>query len=133
MIGLISSVLPVVGEVLDRVIPDKNAKAKALRDMEAALIDAETKGMLGQLEINKVEAAHRSVFVAGWRPFIGWTGGFAILWHFLLQPITTFTLGIFGLPYDLPLFDMDSLLTIVMGILGIGGMRSFEKFKGLTK
>ena len=133
MISLISSILPVVGNVLDKVIPDKNAKAKALREMEAALVDAHTKGMLGQLEINKVEAAHRSVFVASWRPFIGWCGGMAIAWHFLLQPITIFFLGVFELPYDLPVFEMESLLTIVMGILGIGGMRSFEKFKGLTK
>ena len=80
-----------------------------------------------------MEAAHRSIFVAGWRPCIGWVGAISIAWHFILQPITIFFLGVFDLPYDLPAFDMDAMLTIIMGMLGIGGMRSFEKFKGLTK
>jgi len=133
MLPILSAILPIAETVIDRVIPDKNAKAKAMRDMEKALVDAHNKGALAQLEINKVEAAHRSVFVAGWRPFIGWCGGLAICWHFILQPITIFALGIFELPYDLPVFEMESLMTIIMGILGIGGMRSFEKFKGLTK
>lgn len=133
MLPILSAILPIAETVIDRVIPDKNAKAKALREMEKALVDAHNQGALAQLEINKVEAAHRSVFVAGWRPFIGWCGGASICWHFILQPISTFTLGVLDLPYDLPIFEMESLMTIVMGILGIGGMRSFEKFKGLTK
>ena len=133
MLGLISAILPIAETVLDRVIPDKNAKAKALLEMEKALVDAHNKGMLAQIDVNKVEAAHRSIFVAGWRPCIGWVGAISIAWHFILQPITIFFLGVFDLPYDLPAFDMDAMLTIIMGMLGIGGMRSFEKFKGLTK
>jgi|TARA_R100001086_G_scaffold222460_1_gene139971 hypothetical protein len=133
MLGLISAILPIAETVLDRVIPDKNAKAKALLEMEKALVDAHNKGMLAQIDVNKVEAAHRSIFVAGWRPCIGWVGAISIAWHFILQPITIFALGVFDLPYDLPAFDMDAMLTIIMGMLGIGGMRSFEKFKGLTK
>jgi len=133
MLGLISAILPIAETVLDRVIPDKNAKAKALMEMEKALVDAHNKGMLAQIDVNKVEAAHRSIFVAGWRPCIGWVGAISIAWHFILQPITIFVLGVFDLPYDLPAFDMDAMLTIIMGMLGIGGMRSFEKFKGLTK
>lgn len=133
MLGLISSILPIAETVLDRVIPDKNAKANAMIEMEKALVDAHTKGMLAQIDVNKVEAAHRSIFVAGWRPCIGWVGAISIAWHFILQPITIFFLGVFDLPYDLPAFDMDAMLTIIMGMLGIGGMRSFEKFKGLTK
>ena len=112
--ALISSVLPVAGEVIDRLVPDKNAAAKAKVEMEKALVDAEAAGVLGQLEINKVEAAHRSIFVAGWRPFIGWCCGAALAYHFVLQP-------------------MESLMTVLLGILGLGGMRSFEKFKGLAK
>tara|TARA_R100001594_G_scaffold33615_2_gene62362 strand:+ start:238 stop:639 length:402 start_codon:yes stop_codon:yes gene_type:complete len=133
MLPILSAIMPLAETVIDRVVPDKNAKAKAMQEMERALVDAHNKGMLGQLEINKVEAAHRSIWVAGWRPFIGWVGGVAIAWHFLLQPTTIFFLGVFGMPYDLPAFDMDSLLTIILGMLGLGGMRSFEKYKGLTK
>jgi hypothetical protein len=133
MLGLITSLLPVVSSVIDRVIPDKNARAKAMIEMEQALVEAHTKGMLAQIDVNRVEAAHRSIFIAGWRPCIGWIGAFALGWHFILHPIAIFALGVFALPYDLPAFDMDAMLTIVMGMLGIGGMRSFEKFKGLTK
>ena len=133
MIPILSAIMPIAETVIERLVPDKNAKAKAMREMEKALVDAHNKGSLAQLEINKVEAAHRSVFVAGWRPCIGWIGALAIGWHFLVQPLTIFFLGVLGLPYDLPAFDMDSLLTIVLGMLGLGGMRSFEKFKGLTK
>jgi hypothetical protein len=133
MMPILSAIMPIAETVIERLVPDKNAKAKAMREMEKALVDAHNQGALAQLEINKVEAGHRSIFVAGWRPCIGWVGAFAIGWHFLVQPLTIFLLGVFGLSYDLPHFDMDSLMTIVLGMLGIGGMRSFEKFKGLTK
>ena len=91
------------------------------------------KANIAQIEVNKAEALHRTVFVAGWRPFIGWTCGLALSYHFILQPIIVFTMSVNGLAYDLPEFDMGSLMTIVLGLLGLGGMRSFEKLKGLTK
>ena len=132
--ALISSVLPIAGEVIDRLVPDKNAAGKAKREMEKALVDAEAAGVLGQLEINKVEAAHRSIFVAGWRPSIGWCCSAALAYHFVLQPIIVFGLALTETATPaLPAFDMDSLMTVLMGILGLGGMRSFEKFKGLSK
>ena len=131
---LISSILPVAGEVIDRLVPDKNAASKAKREMEKALIDAETAGILGQLEINKIEAAHRSIWTSGWRPFCGWVAGSALLYHYVLQPIIVFGLALTETTTPaLPTFDMQSLMTILMGMLGLGGMRSFEKFKGLTK
>jgi len=132
--ALISSVLPIAGEVIDRLVPDKNAAGKAKREMEKALVDAEAAGRLGQLEVNKVEAAHRSIFVAGWRPFIGWCCGTALAYHFVLQPIVIFGLALTETTTPaLPAFDMDSLMTVLLGMLGLGGMRSFEKYKGLSK
>ena len=86
-----------------------------------------------QIEINKIEAGHKSLFVAGWRPFVGWTCGIAMLYHFLLQPIIIFGLSAVGLSFDLPTFDMGSLMTVLMGMLGLGGLRTFEKTKGVTK
>ena len=89
---------------------------------------------MGQLEINKAEAQHRSIFVAGWRPFLGWGLAFAMIWHFVLVPMLTFVFAYAGLETpDLPAFDMDSLMTVLLGMLGLGGLRSFEKSKGLTK
>ena len=88
----------------------------------------------GQLEINKTEAQHRSIFVAGWRPFVGWTCGVALAWHFVLAPFIMFFSAYFGVELPkLPTFDMESLLTVLMGMLGLGGLRTFEKFKGITK
>jgi hypothetical protein len=86
------------------------------------------------MAINTEEAKHRNIFVAGWRPFIGWTCGLALFAHFILFPsadVITAYLGYDAVSY--PSFDMDSLMTILLGMLGLGGMRSFEKYKKLTK
>jgi len=132
--ALVSTLLPIVSGVIDRLVPDTNAAAGAKRELEKALIDAETAGVLGQLEINKIEAAHRSIWTSGWRPFVGWCCGAALCYHFVLQPIIIFGLALTAtVPPDLPAFDMESLLTILLGMLGLSGMRSFEKFKGVAK
>ena len=131
--SLISSILPVAGEVIDRVVPDKNAKAKAKRDLEKALVDAEVSGLLGQIEINKIEAASRSAFVAGWRPFIGWTCGSAMAYAYVVQPFFTFILAQTGHLIELPRIELGEMMPVLLGLLGLGGMRSFEKFKGVSK
>ncbi len=133
MIPILSAILPVAETVIDRLVPDKNAKSKAMREMEKALVDAHAKGMLGQLEINKVEAGHRSIFVAGWRPMCGWICAAALGFHFIVAPVVQWAGTIGGWHLPIPEFDMSSLMTILLGMLGIGGMRSFEKFKGITK
>ena len=90
--------------------------------------------MLAQLEVNKAEAASGSIFKGGWRPFIGWVCGVAFAYHFILQPILIFILATFSVSLpNLPEFDMSTLLPILGGMLGIGGLRTYEKQKGLTK
>ena len=131
--ALVSSILPVASEVIDRLVPDKNAAAKAKTEMQKALVDAETAGILGNLEINKIEAASRSVWVSGWRPFIGWSCGFAMLYAYVAQPILTFGLTQAGYLIDLPRVELGEMMPVLLGMLGLGGMRSFEKLKGLTK
>ena len=116
-------------KVLDKFIPDPAAKAEA----EAALRDSLQKWDAAQTEINKVEAANSNVFVSGWRPFIGWTCGAAFAYHFVLQPILVFVLAAFGVAVTLPVFSMESLMTVLMGLLGLGGLRTLEKFKGVAK
>jgi len=126
-------IAPVTG-LLDKFIEDKDQKNKLAHEL-ATMADRHAQELAkGQLEINKAEAQHRSIFVAGWRPFVGWTCGIALAWHFVLAPFVIFASAYSGvvLP-DLPQFDMSSLLTVLMGMLGLGGMRSFEKMKGLTK
>lgn len=133
MIPLVSSLLPIVGEVLDRVVPDKAGNEKAKRDLERTLAQAAVKGQLGQLEINKVEADHRSVFVAGWRPCVGWVCALALAFHFIVAPVVQWAGALWGFHLPVPSFDMDSLLFVLGSLLGIGSLRTLEKTKGLTK
>ena len=79
-----------------------------------------------QGEINKVEAQHRNIFVAGWRPFIGWVCGFALAYNFVLRDLLIWFLGQEQVP---PALQMENLMTVLVGMLGLGGMRTFEKLK----
>jgi hypothetical protein len=124
---------PVTG-LLDKFIEDKDQKNKLAHDIATMAEKQMHEANMGQLEINKMEAQHRSIFVAGWRPFLGWGLSFAMLWHFVIAPITMFAFAYAGMePPELPAFDMDSLMTVLLGMLGLGGLRTVEKVKGLTK
>ena len=124
---------PVTG-LLDKFIEDKDQKAQLAHDLATMAERHAQELSKGQLEINKAEAQHRNIFVAGWRPFIGWTCGVALAWHFVISPFVIFgaSMAGFELP-DLPEFDMGSLMTVLMGMLGLGGLRTFEKVKQVTK
>lgn len=124
---------PVTG-LLDKFVEDKDQK-NALAHEIATLAEKQAhQAAIAQVEVNKEEAKSRSVFVAGWRPFIGWTCGVALAYHFVLAPIIIFGTTVFGIQIpELPVFDMDSLMTVLLGMLGLGGLRTFEKSKGLTK
>lgn len=124
---------PITG-LLDKFIEDKDQKAKLAHDL-ATMTERHAKEIAkGQIEVNKVEAANRNPFVAGWRPFIGWTCGVALAWHFIGLPVASFLIMLSGadLP-SLPQFDMNSLMTILLGMLGLGGLRTFEKYSGVSK
>lgn len=82
-----------------------------------------------QAEINKMEAQHRTIFVAGWRPFIGWVCGVALAYNFVLRDLIVWYFGSEGAP---PALQMEHLMTVLVGMLGLGGMRTFEKFKDKT-
>ena len=124
---------PVTG-ILDKFIEDKDQKA-ALAHEIATMSERHAQELAkGQLEINKAEAASGSVFKGGWRPFIGWVCGIAFAYHFVLQPLIVFGVTAAGVEIpELPSFDMSSLMTVMMGMLGLGGLRSYEKKQGLTK
>lgn len=124
---------PVTG-ILDKFIEDKDQKA-ALAHEIATMSERHAQELAkGQLEINRAEAASGSVFKGGWRPFIGWVCGIAFAYHFVLQPLIVFGVTAAGVEIpELPSFDMGSLMTVMMGMLGLGGLRSYEKKQGLTK
>lgn len=124
---------PVAG-LLDKFIEDKDTKAKLAHDIATMAERHMHEANMGQIEINKAEAQHRSLFVAGWRPFLGWGLSFSMIWHFVLVPMITFGFAYAGMEApDLPAFDMDSLMTVLLGMLGLGGLRTAEKIKGVTK
>ena len=89
--------------------------------------------MLAKVELNKAEAQHKSVFVAGWRPFIGWTCGAGIAWAMVLQPIAQWGVTRWGDGAELPTIDTGYLMELIMGMLGMGGLRTFEKMKGVAR
>jgi hypothetical protein len=134
MIPLITTLLPSIMDVAGRFLPeDKEKRAEAEREIEAKLTESLAKIDLAQLGINKTEASHRSLFVAGWRPFIGWSCGFALAYTYVMQPILTFGLAQAGYLIDLPAVNLGEMMPVLMGMLGLGGLRTFEKVKGITK
>jgi hypothetical protein len=131
---MLSALLGPATQLLDKFVEDKDKKNELAHEI-ATMAERHAQELAkGQLEINKAEASHRSIFVSGWRPFVGWTCGFALCYHFILAPLILFGVGISGHTVPpLPAFDMGSLMTVLMGMLGLGGLRTFEKTKGLTK
>jgi hypothetical protein len=131
---MLQALIGPVSGLLDKVIEDKDQKA-ALAHEIATMSERHAQELAkGQLEINKAEAASGSLFKGGWRPFIGWVCGVAFAYHFVLQPLIVFGVTAAGVEIpDLPEFDMSSLMTVMMGMLGLGGLRSFEKNKGVAK
>lgn len=134
MLDLLGKLVDPVSNILDKVVEDKDQKAKLAHEI-ATMAERHAQELArGQIEINKEEAKSRNIFIAGWRPFVGWSCGLALFWHFLGLPVTLFVTGWFDLQHPpLPEFDMQSLMTVLLGMLGLGGMRTFEKFKGITK
>lgn len=126
-------IAPITG-LLDKWVPDADTKAKLAHEIATMTERHAQEIALAQIDVNKTEAASASLFKGGWRPFIGWTCGTAFAYHFVLQPVLVFALVAFGQPVpDLPKFEMDALMTVLFGMLGLGGLRTFEKFKGVSK
>lgn len=132
--ALLPQLLPAVTDVIGRFLPeDKEKKAAAEREIKAQLTAHLAKIDIAQLEINKTEAAHRSVFVAGWRPCCGWICAIALGYNYVVQPVLVFILAQSGHLVQLPTMNLGELMPVLMGMLGLGGLRSFEKFKGVSK
>ena len=133
----ITAGLDFAGKLIDRLWPDQvqrdAAKLKLLEMQqtgELAALTAETELMKAQIAVNTAEASNEHVFVSGWRPFIGWVCGSAFAYHFVFQPFFAFLLAASNHSVVLPVFNMDALYTVLAGLLGLGGLRTFEKVKG---
>jgi hypothetical protein len=132
-----AALLPLIGTVLDKAIPDPQAQADAkLKVMEMAqrgelaVLDADLKIALGQMEINKVEAG-TDPFRGGWRPAAGWVCVFGLFYTFLLKPLLPWMVALTGADVpELPPIDTMELIALLGGMLGLGGFRTFERIKG---
>lgn len=132
-LSIVTALLPILGGVIDRAIPDKAAADKTKLEMQAKIIDAANAGALGQLEVNKIEAAHESVFVAGWRPAIGWVCAAALAYSYMVVPLVGFGLTLFGQTVPKwPVLDAN-LWELMFGMLGMGALRSFDKMKAADR
>jgi len=126
--------LPFLGPVIDKLvgmIPDPEAQAKAKAEAMAQLIAAAQAADQAQTDTNKVEAASTSVFVAGWRPFIGWICGLGLASQFIIAPFATWGAALFGHVVVFPALDLGTLMTLLLGMLGLGAMRTTEKLSGV--
>lgn len=135
----IGAVIGLGKELIERFIPDKEKQAEAKLELARMTTSGELEFLrtsaslaTGQLEVNKQEAAHRTVFVAGWRPYLGWMSGFALTWQFILAPILGWVAVLNGIPVP-PALDIGPLITIIMGMLGLGTLRTYEKLKGVAR
>ena len=130
---LIGTLLPAVTGILDKLIPDAGARDKAKAETEAALLAALAKADADQIAVNKAEAESGSNFRGGWRPAVGWICAAALGYQFLIRPIAPWIANAFGANLP-PMPGLDGTLTeLVFAMLGLGGLRSFEKLKGVSR
>lgn len=135
----ISAALDLGTSVINKIWPDPVKQAEEQRKLQElaqegdiARLNAQVKLLVGQMEINRESAKHKSVFVAGARPFIIWVGGFSMAWSGIVHPLLVWLLVVFAPHIEPPpLIESGALTAIVSGLLGVGGMRSFDKSKGV--
>src|SRR5574338_668645 len=134
----IAALLPIIGTVLDKIFPDANqaeeAKLKVLelsQKGELAYLDADLQIALAQSKVNEVEAASPDMFRGGWRPSVGWTCVAGLVYDFIFRPMLPWIVTVLGKDVPpLPSIDIESLMVLLVGMLGLGGMRSLERIKG---
>ena len=117
---------PVTG-LLDKFIEDKDQKSKLAHEIATMSQKYAQEIAKGQMEVNKVEAAHKSLFVAGWRPAVGWVCVLGMFGNFITIPFSNFVLALLGIDIVIPLVPLETMMPVLMGMLGLGAMRSYEK------
>lgn len=123
---------PVTG-LLDKFIEDKDQKAKLAHEVATMAQRHAQELAKGQLEVNKAEAQHKSLFVSGWRPAVGWCCVFGMMGNFMVIPFTNFVLALLKIEVVVPLIDTATMMPVLMGMLGLGAMRTYEKRTGVSK
>ena len=123
---------PVTG-LLDKFIEDKDKKNAIAFELSTMAEKHAQELAKAQLEVNKTEAAHKSLFVSGWRPAVGWTCCIGLASQYILIPMANFTLALANSTIEIPVLDMATMMPVLMGMLGLGAMRTIEKAKGVER
>jgi len=122
----LTAVADLAGTVINKIWPDKSEQEK--QQLAAAVMMIQS-----QLDINKVEAAHPSIFVSGWRPFIGWVCGAGCAWNWILLPVAKVAASIAGYAIAVSPADLTEMMPLLFGLLGLGGLRTIEKLNGKAR
>ena len=133
MINLISSLAGPVSAILDKFVEDKDQKAQLSHDIATMAERLAAEAVQAQLEINKAEAEHPSMFVSGWRPAVGWVCVLGMAFNFIIIPFSNMALELAGSSVVVPMIDMEMLLPVLLGLLGLGAMRTVEKVKNVER
>ena len=130
---MLTALIGPVSKLVGKFIEDKDVKNKLAHDLSTMAERHAQELAKGQMEINKTEAAHKALFVAGWRPAIGWICGLGMASNFLLIPVANFVLALTGSAIVVPLLDTGEMMPVLMGMLGLGAMRTYEKKQGVQR
>jgi hypothetical protein len=123
---MLNLLVPAVTAILDKVIPDKNQAQKLAHEISTLAEKQAHESMLAQIKVNEVQASHKSIFVSGARPAIMWICALGLFYAVFAYPVL-------DIWFDMPELNTDILMPTMMGLLGLGGMRSFEKAKGVAR
>ena len=123
----VTALFEVGSKVLDRILPDPAQQAAAKLELMKLQQNGELAQITGQMEINKVEAASSSIFVSGWRPSIGWVCGAGFAVQFVIGPLAEWGSTLAGHPVKFPQMDTGTMMPLLLGMLGLGGLRTAEK------
>jgi hypothetical protein len=131
--SIITSLIGPVSGLLDKFIEDKDKKNALVHEITTMAEKHAQELAKGKIEINKISAGHKSLFVSGWRPAVGWTCCLGMASNFLLIPLANFALALSKSTIVVPLIDLSTMMPVLLGMLGLGAMRTVEKTKGVQR
>ena len=131
--SILNSLINPDTKLLDKVIEDKDTKNAIAFELSTMAEKHAQELAKGQLDVNKVEAAHKNLFVAGWRPAVGWVCCLGMAGNFLIIPLANFALALSSSPITIPLIETSEMMPVLMGMLGLGAMRTVEKTKNVQR
>ena len=130
---MLKELIAPVTNLLDKFIEDKDQKNALAHEIATMAQKHAQENAKAQIEVNKTEAGHKSLFVSGWRPAVGWVCCIGMASNFLVIPMANFALALAQSPVVVPVLQLSEMMPVLLGMLGLGGMRSAEKFKGVQR